>query len=434
MAQAIVASMVNRTFPTAARACLAAALAALLCTGVRAEALAPLTWDQCVQEAAQQNPELRSARASLAAAQARVRAAHAGYFPQLSAGASYVDSSGSLVTDGSVYGGSVSASQNLFAGFRDVASVEQASANERVSQADFASAYAKISRDLKSAYAALTFAQDAVVLTEQIVRRLQENLRLVQLRFEGGRENQGSFLLTKATLAQGQFDNLQARQAIGSAQAQLARVLGRREPAGLRVAGAVPVSAPPPEPPFIDLVETVPDYRRAQAQEEAAQADVRLARVGFYPTLDLTGTVAREGSDWLPDDSRRSVGLTLNIPLFSGGRDYYGTQSALSTLDATTSSKNDTARQVLVSLKQTHAAFVEALERLRVDQSFLEAATMRAEIARAKYASGLMSFEDWDRIENDLIQRQRAELTSRRDRVNAEAAWEQALGTGVITQ
>jgi hypothetical protein len=43
-----------------------------------------------------------------------------------------------------------------------------------------------------------------------------------------------------------------------------------------------------------------------------------------------------------------------------------------------------------------------------------------------------MSFEDWDRIENDLIQRQKTVLQSQRDRVTAEAAWEQAQGKGVI--
>jgi outer membrane protein TolC len=67
-----------------------------------------------------------------------------------------------------------------------------------------------------------------------------------------------------------------------------------------------------------------------------------------------------------------------------------------------------------------------------VDEDFLKAANARAEIARSKYSNGLMSFEDWDIIENDLINRQKAVLQSRRDRVTAEAAWEQVLGNGAI--
>jgi outer membrane protein TolC len=87
---------------------------------------------------------------------------------------------------------------------------------------------------------------------------------------------------------------------------------------------------------------------------------------------------------------------------------------------------------LLVRLKQAWAGYVESEEKLKVDQAFLEAAVLRAEIARSRYNNGLMSFEDWDRIENDLIQRQKTVLQSQRDRVTAEAAWEQAQGKGVI--
>jgi hypothetical protein len=48
-------------------------------------------------------------------------------------------------------------------------------------------------------------------------------------------------------------------------------------------------------------------------------------------------------------------------------------------------------------------AFVEAVEKTKVDNSFWEAASTRARIARQKYNNGLLTFEDWDVIENDLI-------------------------------
>jgi outer membrane protein TolC len=120
------------------------------------------------------------------------------------------------------------------------------------------------------------------------------------------------------------------------------------------------------------------------------------------------------------------------VPLYSGGKDYYATKSAASSLEAAVSNTDSTEHQLLVNLKQTHAGFVESVEKLKVDQAFLEAATTRAEIARSKYNNGLMTFEDWDIIENDLIQRLKTFLQSQRDRVIAEASWELAQGKGVI--
>jgi outer membrane protein TolC len=391
-----------------------------------------LTWEVSIEEATAFNPELRAARANLAASGHSARAAHSGNLPQLSGGAGYNDSSGSAASNSTGFSTSLSLSQNLFSGFQDSAKIEQGVAKFSEVEADLAVVKARLSQELKSAFAGLLFAQDNVTLTDKIVQRLQENLRLVELRFEGGRENKGSFLLTRATLAQARYENLQARQALASAQAQLARVLGRNEPAGLQVLGSVPVTAPGAAPDFQTLVRQVPDLAKARAQERSALADVTLARAGFYPSVDLTGSMAREGQDWAPDKDRRTVGLNLTIPLYSGGKDYYTTKSTAATLEAVSSTKDNVERQQLVRLKQAYANYVESEEKLKVDSAFLEAAITRAEIARSRYNNGLISFEDWDRIENDLIQRQKTFLQSQRDRVTTEASWEQVQGQGVI--
>ncbi len=406
---------------------------AALASPVRADA--PLTWEACVQEAWTHNADVQTARANRDAAYYQSRSAYSGYLPQLSASTGYSDSNdGATTTTGTSapYSASLSLTQNLFAGFQDQAKVAQGAANYTVAEAGLAAAAARLNHDLRSAFAGLGYAQTNVTLTDEIVRRLQENVRLVELRYEGGRENKGSYLLTRATLGQARFEHLQARQALATAQAQLARTLGRPPSDELRVTGAVPGEPPPAQPDFARLAEQTPDYRQAAAQEKSAAAGVTLARAPFYPSLNLTGTTVRDGDHWFPDDSRRIVGLTLSVPIFSGGKDYYDTQSAISNLAAATTGKQSVDRQAVVNLKQAHAAFVESVEKLKVDEDFLEAATTRADIARAKYQNGLISFEDWDRIENDLILRQKTLLQSQRGRVTAEAVWELTFGKGLM--
>ncbi len=212
-----------------------------------------LSWDTCLQEATANNAELRAARANLAAAGHRAEAAHSGNLPQLSVGTGYSDASGSATVPGSTYTTSLSLSQNLFSGFQDRAKIEQGQANREQAAAKLTAAKAKLSADLKQAFAGLEYAQDNVTLTEKIVQRLEENLRLVELRFEGGRENKGSYLLTKATLAQARYENLQARQALSTAQAQLAKVLGRDDFSAMQVLGNVPAKAPALAPDFKTL-------------------------------------------------------------------------------------------------------------------------------------------------------------------------------------
>lgn len=416
----------------------------LLATSSTAAHAAALSFEDVVALAARNNPALRNAQANVAAATRRERAAHSGFLPELSGDVTYANRSGSVPATlgaSSDYSTSLTLSQNLFAGFQDQARVEQGNANIDIAAAELASARAQLSSDVKTAYAGLLYAQDNVVLTQNILRRLEENLRLVELRFEGGRENKGSLLLSRASVAQGRFDRLQAEQALTSAQTRLAVVIGEIRPAAdtitvvdpaLRAVGAVPLSPPPPAPDYPVLVEEAPDLRAAAARQRSAVADVRLARAGFYPTVSVSGTIGRAGSTWFPSDDSRVVSANVSIPIYSGGRDYYGERSALAALDAAKASREDVEGQILVRLKQSYAVYVESVEQLSVARQFVTAAETRAEIARARYENGLVSFEDWDRIENDLIQRRKTLLASQRDRINAEAAWELAQGKGVI--
>lgn len=397
-----------------------------------------LSWEASVQEAWTHNADLQSARANLEASHYQVRGAYSGYLPQISASAGYTESDARLrarvaADIAAPYSASISLTQNLFAGFQDQARVAQGQANYHAAEARLASTLAQVNHDLRSAFAALSYAQNNLVLTENIARRLQENVRLVELRFEGGRENKGSYLLTKASLAQARFERLQAQQALATAQAQLAGVLGRAPTDDLAVSGALPTGTPEARPDFARLTEQIPDYRQAVAEERAAAAGVRLARAPRYPSLNLTATSARNGAEWFPDEQRSSVGVTLMVPIFNGGRDYFATKSAAAAHAAAATTKAGMDRQLLVKLKEAHAAFVESVEKLKVDEEFLEAASTRADIARAKYQNGLISFEDWDRIENDLILRQKTLLSSRRARANAEAVWELTIGRGLAS-
>jgi len=401
-----------------------------------------LSWDACVQEAAARNADLRTAEANLQAADSNASAAYGGMYPQVSAGVGYSDTSGTVASGsgaigsttyvGKSYNASVSASQNLFAGFKDSARIDQGAANRDAAAASLQLTKARVSQALKTAFAGLRYAQDSITLAESIVQRQEENLRLVELHYESGNENKGSLLLTRANLAQTQLGQMQANQNLVTARAQLAQVLGRAVADDLAVTGDVPNVDPGATPDFHKIALQAPDYVQARAQEKSAAAGVTLARAGLYPSLDLSGSITRLGPDWYPQDERRSVGLNLTVPIFNGGRDYYTSRGAVASLDAATSSTQTVERQLLVNLKQTYASYVQAVEQLKVNQAFLDAAEVRATIARAQYNNGLISFSDWNLIETDLVQRQTAYLQSQRDRIVAEASWEQAQGKGVI--
>jgi outer membrane protein TolC len=290
-----------------------------------------------------------------------------------------------------------------------------------------------VSYALKSAYESLLYSQDLRKLTQDIIRRREQNLKLVQLHYESGTENKGSVLLYKAYLAQAKYEDLQAQNAQKVAQAQLLQVLGIQQPEEIVIKDQIPVQEPNAEPDFMEMALKIPTHEQAVAQEQAAHAGVAVNRSTFFPTLSLTGSTGKLGEHYFPDEQNRwSVGASLTFPLFSGGKDYGNYESALYNYYSSSHNRAFVDQGLYSSLRQSYNTYAEAAQKLKVDESFQNAAVVRADIARGQYNNGLLNFQDWDNIETDLINRQKNYLTSKQNRVLTEAAWEQARGEGVI--
>jgi outer membrane protein len=405
------------------------------------------SWAQCIDLVSKNNADLQTAEANLKATEEQEGVSRAGFLPQVSANLAYtkgntttnIDFSqtnnvGSFSANSNNYTANLSGSWNLFSGFQNLGQFKQAKANTEAQRAALQISKAQISYDLKTSFQGLFYANEYAKLTKEIIKRREENMRLVELRFQSGLENKGSVLLSQANTEQAKLDDIQAENAKRIARAQLARSLGLDEFSEFDISGEIPVlNEKTTRPDLKDLAIRTPDVSQAIAREEAAYQGITQARSNFFPSLDLTGSVGRQGPSFFPDQRNSwSVGLNLSFPLFNGGKDYYGIKSAASTWAAASSTHENTNRQILAKLEQVYASYIEGIAKLKVDQAYRDATTVRAEISRKRYNNGLITFDDWNIIEDDLISRQKAYLQSKRDRVITEAAYEQAQGKGVL--
>jgi len=392
-----------------------------------------ISWEQGVIEAAGANAELNAAKSSLQSAQHLVKVSRSAFLPSITANAGYQYDSSNAPRN---YSATINATENLFSGFSDSATMDRAKYASFSSEANLTSAKAKISFDLKSSFIGLLYSQKNILLAEDIIKRRTANLKLVQLRFESGRENIGSLNLSKAYLAQAKYDHLQAVHSLEIYQADLARVLGRDNYLELEVVGSVPTQAPPYENNrkinYRELVKEAPDYKNAFFSEQSAKASIEISKSNFYPELNLNQSVGRSGREYSSPSNVWSVGATLSFPLFNGGKDYYSTKSANEDYRASALNRKHTEESGITQLKTAYTRYIEAVVKLEVDDAFVLAASSRERIAKAQYNNGLITFTDWDTIENDLINRQKSLLQSQRERVVAEATWEQVQGRGVI--
>lgn len=395
----------------------------------------PLSWTDCVRELQETNPELQAARENLEKAKADLKAAYSPFLPQISANAGASRSSAES-DDGHLqatsYKTTLSANQSIFSGFRDVAELRRNQAALASAEAAFQAVKAGLSFNLTAAFSRLLYAQDFVLMANQIADRRKDNVGLVEMRFEAGRENKGSYLRSKAYYRQALFDVNQAKRNLKAAQQNLASAMGRPVGTGLTVTGEWSVGEATEAPAYLELARQTPEYLQALAQTKIAREGVRSATSSFWPDWSVSGSVGRFDDEFFPQRDQWSIGTTISLPLFTGGRDYYALRKAQAEQRATEGRLANTVNTTAAMLEERFTTWQNALELLEVQAEFLQAAEIRSEIALRQYQNGLLSFEDWDLIENDLIEKKKAMLAVRRDAVVARANWEKALGIACI--
>ncbi len=392
------------------------------------------SWQECIDQTKENNAELKAAGSALKSRQMALRGSYASYFPQLGLSLNYhrEGSEGVVGSTHSSYSSTLSVNQSLFSGGRNQAQVDQAAALLQNQKAQEKMVKARVSFELKSAFAQFLYAEKSIQLQMRITQRREDNYRLVHLRFQNGNENKGSELLAQAYLDQAHYEFLQAQNNRQEAQTILSRILGIDELIEINANEKLILEELNSKPDFVFLVKQTPEYEQFKAQQEASTASLTLARSGFFPTLSLSASTGQIGDRWFPQTQQWTVGVGVSLPLFNGGKDYYAWQGAAQDWVETSAQKENGERALLTQLKQSYDGYWEATEKYKVDQRFREAALKRAEIGRSKYNNGLMNFENWDIIENDLIVREKSVLASEKDRIVAEASWQRSQGKGII--
>ncbi len=397
-----------------------------------AEAQDTLTWDECIVEAFKNNPDLAAAKEQIMQAQADKNIAKSALLPQISSQLSGKKSKTAPQKEVNAYAYSLTGQQLLFDGLKTPADIAAAGYTLDAQQYDYAVTSSNVRLNLRVAFSSLLRAQELIALTEEIAQRRKENLELVQARYDSGREHKGALLTAQADLAEAEFEVAQAVRNLVLAQQGLAKALGRQTKEFLGVKGSFDVeNADRQRPDCAVLADTTPFLRELTARKEAARLGYSSAKADFFPQVYLSGSVGRTNDAWPPQNDAWSAGVTLSLPLFEGGRRIAQAQKARSGYTQAQDEERSGRDGVIYTLEKTWKDFQDAIDTVSVEQKFLEAAVERARIANAQYSSGLITFDDWIIIENNLVSVKKAYLDAQADLLVAEAYWVQAQG-GVL--
>ncbi len=396
----------------------------------------PLTWEDCVRLTMHHNPALAASSAKVESAESAIGVARSALLPQFSAGASadriYRDSREDQ--EATTYGVSLNVEQLLYSGGSKQAALRSARAS-RDQQVSLASdTGTRVTHDLRRAFIDVLYEQQLVALLGTIEARRQDNFELVELRYEGGSEHKGSLASSAASLFDAQVQLKQADRAVSVSQQILARTMGLTSiPDGGAITGNLERVSLPDNVELEQLAQETPVYDASLASRAIAEAQLADVRSGRRPDLSLMGSAGRAGDENAFDEDSWSVGIKLSFPFWSGGKTSHEIRKAKAALREADAYIADTLNERVRMLAEAQQSLADAADNVGVQAKYVDATDIRAQISRQQYEDGLLSFDNWVVIEDDLIARRKLLLGAQRNALLAEAAWWETTGFSVFS-
>lgn len=179
-----------------------------------------------------------------------------------------------------------------------------------------------------------------------------------------------------------------------------------------------------------------PGLLAAMQAYEAADAEVRKQRAGHYPTLDMVATYGKNGQavGGFPgqagyDITQGSVGLQLNVPIFSGGTQSAKVDEALAQKEKARLDIEVARRNAIFAVKQAWFNWHAAYARAQAGAQGIKSARSGLALARMGNDNGLKTELDVLLADQQLRAAQRDFRKGRYDQIVAYVKLKAAVGS-----
>jgi NodT family efflux transporter outer membrane factor (OMF) lipoprotein len=394
------------------------------------------------------NQTLKADEAQLRQARAVVAAARASYFPTISLGGSGQKSSVSSSRSNSAgsggngfssasadyqFTGSAAWDVDLWGKIRRT--VEGDVATAQASAADLAAARLSIEGELATDYLSLRAADSQTALLADTVAAYRRSLEITRNQFAVGVAAPADVVTAEAQLEAAEAQE----QAAGVQRAQYEHaiaVLTGAPPAELSLPQGALAANIPVAPAGVpsDLLERRPDVIAAERQMAAANAAIGVAKAGYFPTLNLSGSAGYETSElgrlFSAGASLWSLGADIAQPLFNGGATSAAVEQSRAAYDQSVATYRQT---VLTAFQQVE----DEVSTLRILQA--EAATQAQAVASARealrittneYEAGTVAYTSVVTAQATLLADRQTALSIEETRLLASVSLIQAVGGG----
>lgn len=295
------------------------------------------------------------------------------------------------------YGASLT--QPLFLGGAGVAGVRMAGAAKRASEKNLEATRQNLIYNTANAFYGCLVAKEVVKVQEEALQQSQENLNMVQKKFDAGAASKFDLMRAQVNVANTRPDAISARNNYKTALTQLKMVLAIPMDKEIEIDGSLEYASDDFTNRTLKECEEMalrnrPEIQMLSDQKEISKKSISIARSAFLPKLffqtDYSYLGMRSDLKFVNDDFSKGFtsALSLQVPLFTGMKNNRHYQK--SKIDYRI--MLDTAKQVTdgiaAEVEAVYNKFLETKEKYQSAKDNVKLAEETARLASMMYEEG----------------------------------------------
>jgi len=360
---------------------------------------------QCIDRGLEVSPQIRAAKYKMQKAASERKGARSGFFPDLSASASYQDLN-SIEAEGptdqdyidqdiGIY--SVRLSQTLFAGFTVLNSLQKAELKKQLARAQKKQTEMKLIQQIQYYFLELQKSKQEIGSLNQAIERLEVNQKSAQSYFDVQMAPYLQVLQAEVDLADAKQQLSKAKNKKKQSKTQLNVLLDLSGKERVHYEGDLKNCTFSFGKDMKDCLEYAldnrPQIRVAQKSMKMAEEEVDIAQGKFYPRVNadlnyyvrdndydepgtqsnpFTGETTKYDRD--QENTYWSGSVKLQWKFNTGGREYYRHETAQNEVLRLEQQLKQTLNQVEIQVKTSYNSLKEAKSRIRSTKKALEGA------------------------------------------------------------
>lgn len=404
------------------------------------------------KDAVDNNADLAAARANYEAQREAVPQARSGLLPQINGGATSSDTRTKLDTPSNTFSRSgiayqATLSQPIFRADRWF-QLKAAEFSTEQAALDFSATQQNLILQTAETYFAVLRAQDNLASTKAEEAAFKRQLDQANERFDVGLSDKTDVLEAQAGYDTARANRIIAERNVEDAFQALVTLTNREYASIEGILHTLPVVVPTPNDAkaWVDTAaQQNLNLQAANYAVNAAEETLRQRKAGHAPTLDAVASYQKGDNDSLGfsnsgstlpgqapfggDVEQRSIGLQLNIPIYSGGLTSSQVRESYQRLNQTEQQRESLRRSVVQNTRNFHRAVNTDVEQVKARRQSIISNQSALEATEIGYQVGTRNIVDVLDAQRQLYSSVRDYNNARYDYILDNLRLKQAAGT-----